>query len=95
MERETFRSFFCFMKRILDYGGIAWRKRVFCCTTKITSNRSHHDIPIFAMTANTFAKGSRNCRNAGMNSYISKPVNVKDIETALTDLKGETQKPQK
>lgn len=83
------------MKRILDYGGIAWRKRVFCCTTKITSNRPHHDIPIFAMTANTFAKGSRNCRNAGMNSYISKPVNVKDIETALTDLKGETQKPQK
>ena len=51
--------------------------------------------PYFAMTANTFAKGSRSCRNAGMNSYISKPVNVKGIKTALTDLKGETQKPQK
>lgn len=47
------------------------------------STRADHDIPIFAMTANTFASDRRNCHEAGMNGYIPKPVNVKDIESAL------------
>lgn len=47
------------------------------------SSRADHDIPIFAMTANTFASDRRNCHEAGMNGYIPKPVNVKDIESAL------------
>lgn len=51
------------------------------------SSRADHDIPIFAMTANTFAVDRRNCREAGMNGYIPKPVSVKDIEEALTEIK--------
>lgn len=51
--------------------------------TTFLSNMSH-DIPIFAMTANTFASDRRRCREAGMNGYIPKPVSVKNIEEALT-----------
>lgn len=48
------------------------------------SSRPDHDIPIFAMTANTFASDRRRCREAGMTGYIPKPVSVKNIEEALT-----------
>ncbi len=50
------------------------------------SSRSDHDIPIFAMTANTFASDRRSCREAGMNGYIPKPVSVQNISEALTVL---------
>ena len=50
------------------------------------SSRSDRDIPVFAMTANTFASDRRSCREAGMNGYIPKPVSVKNISEALTVL---------
>ncbi len=56
-------------------------------TKKIrASRRPDHDIPIFAMTANTFASDRRSAREAGMTGYIPKPVSVKDIESALTEI---------
>ena len=50
------------------------------------SSRSDRDVPIFAMTANTFTTDRRSCREAGMTGYIPKPVSAKDIEEALTEI---------
>ena len=62
--------------------GVAATKRI------RQSNRADHDIPIFAMTANTFANDRQNCREAGMNGYIAKPVSIKDIEDALMEIEA-------
>ena len=58
------------------------------------SGRSDCNVPIFAMTANTFASDRQRCREAGMNGYIAKPISVKDLEKALGSLgPGETTPP--
>lgn len=53
-------------------------------TRKIRS--SHHadnGIPIIAMTANTFDADKKCCIDAGMNGYISKPIDSEAIVKAL------------
>ena len=40
-------------------------------------------IPIIAMTADAFADDIRKAKEAGMNSHISKPVDIKKLEEAL------------
>lgn len=72
---EYFAVFMDMQMPVMD--GVTATKRI------RQSSRTDHDIPIFAMTANTFANDRRNCNEAGMNGYIPKPVSVKDIESAL------------
>ena len=72
---EYFAVFMDMQMPVMD--GVTATKRI------RQSSRTDHDIPIFAMTANTFANDRRNCNEAGMNVYIPKPVSVKDIESAL------------
>ena len=47
--------------------------------------RSDRTIPIFAITANTFASDRQKCMDAGMTGYISKPISVKELEDTLYD----------
>lgn len=55
-------------------------------TRKIrASGREDKDILIFAMTANTLTRDRKSCEEAGMDGYISKPVNMQDIENTLNE----------
>ena len=48
--------------------------------------RPDADLPVYAMTANTFAEDIRRARDAGMNGHIAKPVDVNALMQALSDL---------
>ena len=53
-------------------------------TMKIRSSaHPDHGIPIFAMTANTFASDQKRCSEAGMNGYIAKPISTEAITEML------------
>ena len=41
------------------------------------------NIPIIAITANTFAKDLERCRLAGMNEHLSKPLNIRQLISCL------------
>lgn len=42
-------------------------------------------IPIIAMTANAFVEDVQDCLDAGMNAYISKPIDISALETILLE----------
>ena len=51
-------------------------------TKKIRNSvREDNDVPIFAMTANTFATDRKRCGRG----HILKPVNLKEIQTTLDE----------
>ena len=77
---EYFAVFMDMQMPVMD--GVTATKEIRSC------DRPDRDIPVFAMTANTFANDRRSCREAGMTGYISKPVSVKDIESALNAISG-------
>jgi CheY-like chemotaxis protein len=58
----------------------------YCTTLKIREleQTSHTHIPIVALTANAFKEDVQNCLRSGMDDYLSKPVNKKDLFTCLS-----------
>ena len=46
-------------------------------------------VPIFAMTANTFAADRKKCYDAGMSGYIPKPIDLETITHVLEEETGE------
>ena len=66
-------------------------------TTKIIRSSEHYrhvrDIPIIALTAYAMAGDKEKCLEAGMNSYLAKPVDIKALEKGLKSLTTDTAKP--
>jgi len=52
----------------------------------------NHKIPVIAMTANVMKGDRERYLDAGMNDYISKPLNIQDIKTAIQKQISEKEK---
>ena len=52
-------------------------------TREIRKLPNGQDIPILAMTANAFGEDRKNCEDAGMDDFISKPVAPAELYAIL------------
>jgi CheY-like chemotaxis protein len=52
-------------------------------TKQIRANKDLQSIPIIALTALAMAGDKERCLEAGMNDYLSKPVQMKDLESLI------------
>ncbi|MBQ1855552.1 MAG: response regulator [Anaerovibrio sp.] len=43
-------------------------------------------VPIIAMSADAYEEDVRNCREAGMQNHISKPVDINRLMRAIVDV---------
>ncbi|MGD2119871.1 MAG: ATP-binding protein [Chromatiales bacterium] len=55
----------------------------YTATYKIRQHKGLKDLPVIAMTANAMQADRQKAFDAGMNDYLSKPINVNDMFTVL------------
>jgi len=52
-------------------------------TSKIRQLPISENIPIIAMTANAFEEDRLRCQKVGMNDFVAKPIDIKQLYTVL------------
>ncbi|MBF0266468.1 MAG: PAS domain-containing protein [Gammaproteobacteria bacterium] len=65
----------------------------FTATKKIRQELSLSDLPIIALTANAMTSDLNKCIRAGMNDYITKPINVYNMNSVMAKWIKPSQKP--
>lgn len=53
-------------------------------TIEIKQMEAFHDVPIIALTANVFEEDKKRCFDVGMCDFVSKPINLTLLESALS-----------
>ena len=46
---------------------------------RVLSRNDAEKVPIYALSANIFAKDRNKAKDSGMNGYVTKPINYKDL----------------
>ncbi|MET0533886.1 MAG: response regulator, partial [Steroidobacter sp.] len=64
----------CFMPELDGYGASRELREL---------EQTEHRVPIIALTANAMADDRAKCIAAGMDDYLSKPVNIDDLRKTL------------
>jgi polar amino acid transport system substrate-binding protein len=55
----------------------------YTATRRLRQQKRFRDLPILAMTANAMASDRDKALNAGMNDYIAKPINIRDMFSTM------------
>lgn len=68
--------------------GIPYRDSAF---NEPALGKETHDIPVIALSASAMPREIERGHAAGFKSYLTKPIKVKEVVSAITETIGETQ----
>ena len=61
-------------------------------TIRELENKSHASVPVIAMTANAFKENEDEAKEAGMDAYITKPLDVQKMMRTIANVLADDSK---